>query len=212
MSESSLDHEYYWESHFYCSLELHDHPFTLCLWLDVGEHRVRSSHGFEAISIIIICGHMVLFKVGDEPEWAKYGMSEWLECISDGTKCDRDRGDVFAGVAVGDEDFGHKEEWGKRWEHRRDQRRSVKWRSIIESWFYDIQSSWNIKKSSRFGWTGESLETVSYYTVSTCPMDSLLQDRTLEARLRPLRSVWCELAFCPDLLQPWQPHRSSRPG
>lgn len=34
-------------------------------------------------------------------------MSEWLECISDGTKCDRDRGDVFAGVAVGDEDFGH---------------------------------------------------------------------------------------------------------
>ena len=103
MSESLLDHKYDRESHFLCSLELHVHPFALCLWLDIGDHEVRSAHRFETVGIVVIDGHMLLLKVGDEPERAKYAVSEWLECIGDGAQGDGEWGDIFASVAMREE-------------------------------------------------------------------------------------------------------------
>lgn len=103
MPESLLDHEYDRESHLDCSLELHVHPFALCLWLDIGDHEVRSAHRFETVGIVVIDGHMLLLKVGDEPERAKYAVSEWLECIGDGAQGDGEWGDIFASVAMREE-------------------------------------------------------------------------------------------------------------
>ena len=140
MRQSPLDHEYDRESHLDCSLELEDHPFALCLWLNIRDHEVRSLHCFETIRIVVIGSHMLLLEVGDEPEWAKYYMSEWLECIGDGAQGDGEWWDIFASVAM-------REEYLHKYREKREENVSIEMYCMyyhIFSYFLSSQK-WGIK-------------------------------------------------------------------